>query len=158
MLTPNDTPIKTKGLEIVGVLSQGVICANDLSDHRLRIDNDLTRMRDLRIASPMGSIARDGVRRSKDINFNASDDRHIFGDIYEKIPKDLQSAGNAGEFYTPRAVTKFIVEQMNPQLGEHILDPACGTGGFLTSTIEHLRKQAKTESRRTFHPGLFLRH
>jgi type I restriction enzyme M protein len=70
----------------------------------------------------------------------------MFGDIYEKILKDLQSAGNAGEFYTPRAVTQFIVEQVNPQLGEHILDPACGTGGFLTSTIEHLRKQAKTEA------------
>jgi type I restriction enzyme M protein len=70
----------------------------------------------------------------------------MFGDIYEKLLKDLQSAGNAGEFYTPRAVTQFIVEQVNPRLGETILDPACGTGGFLVCAIEHLRKQAKTET------------
>src|SRR5258705_1370215 len=69
----------------------------------------------------------------------------MFGDIYEKLLKDLQSAGNAGEFYTPRAVTQFIVEQINPRLGESILDPACGTGGFLVCAIEHLRKQAKSE-------------
>ena len=70
----------------------------------------------------------------------------MFGDIYEKLLKDLQSAGNAGEFYTPRAVTQFIVEQVDPRLRETILDPACGTGGFLVCAIEHLRKQAKTEA------------
>src|SRR5690606_15071746 len=79
------------------------------------------------------------------INFNASEDRHLFGDIYEKILKDLQSAGNAGEFYTPRAVTQFIVEQIDPRLGDTIFDPACGTGGFLTCAIDHLREQAKTD-------------
>ena len=93
-----------------------------------------------------GTLMRQVINKINGINFNASDDRHMFGDIYEMILKDLQSAGNAGEFCTPRAVTQFIVEQVNPQLGEHILDPACGTGGFLTSTIEHLRKQAKTEA------------
>jgi type I restriction enzyme M protein len=93
-----------------------------------------------------GTLMRQVINKINGINFNASDDRHMFGDIYEKILKDLQSAGNAGEFYTPRAVTQFIVEQVNPQLGEIILDPACGTGGFLTSTIEHLRKQVKTET------------
>src|SRR5258708_5889644 len=65
----------------------------------------------------------------------------MFGDIYEKILKDLQSAGNAGEFYTPRAVTQFIVDQVDPKLGESILDPACGTGGFLTCAIEHVRRK-----------------
>src|SRR5882724_7316471 len=74
----------------------------------------------------------------------ASDDRHMFGDIYEKLLKDLQVVGNVGEFYTPRAVTQFIVEQINPRLGESILDPACGTGGFLVCAIDHLHKQAKT--------------
>jgi type I restriction enzyme M protein len=92
-----------------------------------------------------GTLMRQVINKINGINFNASDDRHMFGDIYEKILKDLQSAGNAGEFYTPRAVTQFIVEQLNPRLGETIFDPACGTGGFLTCTIEHLRKQAKTE-------------
>lgn len=78
-----------------------------------------------------------------DVDFNSSDDRHLFNDIYEKVLADLQSAGNAGEYYTPRAVTQFIVDMVNPKLGEAILDPACGTGGFLTCAIEHLRTQAK---------------
>lgn len=91
-----------------------------------------------------GTLMRQVINKINGIDFNASDDRHMFGDIYEKILKDLQSAGNAGEFYTPRAVTQFIIEQVNPRLGESMLDPACGTGGFLTCAIEHLRKQAKT--------------
>src|SRR5215216_6407080 len=93
-----------------------------------------------------GTLMRQVINKINGINFNASHDRHVFGDIYEKILKDLQSAGNAGEFYTPRAVTQFIVEQVNPRLGESVLDPACGTGGFLTCAIEHLHKQAKTEA------------
>src|SRR3569832_316170 len=95
-----------------------------------------------------GTLMRQVINKINGIDFNASDDRHMFGDIYEKLLKDLQSAGNAGEFYTPRAVTQFIVEQVNPRLGETILDPACGTGGFLTCTIEHLQKQAKTAAHR----------
>jgi len=91
-----------------------------------------------------GTLMRQVINKINGINFNASKDRHTFGDIYEKLLRDLQSAGNAGEFYTPRAVTQFIVDQVNPKLGEKILDPACGTGGFLTCAIEHLRKQAKT--------------
>jgi type I restriction enzyme M protein len=93
-----------------------------------------------------GTLMRQVVNKINGIDFNASDDRHMFGDIYEKLLKDLQAAGNAGEFYTPRAVTQFIVDQVNPRLDkrETILDPACGTGGFLTAVIEHLRKQAKT--------------
>lgn len=79
-----------------------------------------------------------------DVDFNSSEDRHLFGDIYEKILSDLQSAGNAGEYYTPRAVTQFMVDIINPQLGEKVLDPACGTGGFLANAIEHLKKQVKT--------------
>ncbi|MAW62096.1 MAG: DNA methyltransferase [Planctomycetes bacterium] len=67
--------------------------------------------------------------------------RHLFGDVYEKFLRDLQSAGNAGEYYTPRAVTTFAVEMTNPRLGESVLDPACGTGGFLTAAIEHIRRQ-----------------
>ncbi len=95
-----------------------------------------------------GTLLRQVVNKINGIDFNASDDRHTFGDIYEKILKDLQSAGNAGEFYTPRAVTQFIVDQVNPRLGETIMDPACGTGGFLTCIIDHLNKQAKTPKQR----------
>lgn len=91
-----------------------------------------------------GTLMRQVVNKINEIDFNTSGDRHLFGDIYEKILKDLQAAGNAGEFYTPRAVTQFVVDQVNPRLGESLLDPACGTGGFLTASIEHLRNQAKT--------------
>ena len=90
-----------------------------------------------------GTLLRQVVNKINGIDFNASDDRHMFGDIYEKLLRDLQAAGNAGEFYTPRAVTQFLVDQVNPRLGETVMDPACGTGGFLTCAIEHLRKQAK---------------
>ncbi len=92
-----------------------------------------------------GTLMRQVINKVNGIDFNATEDRHMFGDIYEKLLRDLQSAGNAGEFYTPRAVTQFIVDQVNPRLGETILDPACGTGGFLVSAIEHLRKQVRDE-------------
>jgi type I restriction enzyme M protein len=95
-----------------------------------------------------GTLLRQVVNKINGIDFNASDDRHTFGDIYEKLLKDLQSAGNAGEFYTPRAVTQFIVDQVNPRLGELVMDPACGTGGFLTCVIDHLHKQAKSPKQR----------
>ena len=87
-----------------------------------------------------GHLMRQVINKINEIDFNSSDDRHLFNDIYEKILKDLQSAGNAGEFYTPRAVTKFIVNRIDPKLNETVLDPACGTGGFLTCTIDHKRK------------------
>lgn len=88
-----------------------------------------------------GQLLRQVINKINEIDFNRTDDRHLFGDIYEQILKDLQSAGNAGEYYTPRAVTQLIVDMVNPQLGESVLDPACGTGGFLTCTIDHLRAQ-----------------
>ena len=92
-----------------------------------------------------GTLIRQVVNKINDIDFNRSSDRHTFGDIYEQILKDLQSAGNAGEFYTPRAVTQFMVDMLDPKLGEKLLDPACGTGGFLSCSIEHVRgKYVKT--------------
>lgn len=86
-----------------------------------------------------GTLIRQVANKINEIDFNSSKDRHLFGEIYEKILKDLQSAGNAGEYYTPRAVTQFMVDMVNPQLGEVVLDPACGTGGFLTCTIDNIR-------------------
>jgi len=92
-----------------------------------------------------GTLLRQVVNELNGVDFKSSKDRHLFNDVYEQILKDLQSAGNAGEFYTPRPVTQFIVEMVNPKLGEKVFDPACGTGGFLTSVIDHLRKdQVKT--------------
>lgn len=91
-----------------------------------------------------GTQLRKVINIINGINFNSSEDRHAFGDIYETLLSSLQSAGNAGEFYTPRAVTKFIIDRVNPQLGEKVFDPAAGTGGFLTGAIDHIRKEAKT--------------
>ncbi len=89
-----------------------------------------------------GTLLRQVINKIQEsVDFNDSKHRHLFGDMYEQILRDLQSAGNAGEYYTPRAVTQFTVEQVNPRLGEKFLDPACGTGGFAVCTIEHIRKQ-----------------
>jgi len=88
-----------------------------------------------------GVLMRQVINEINKIDFTSSKDRHLFNDIYETILRELQSAGSAGEFYTPRAVTQFIVDMVNPKLGEIVLDPACGTGGFLVSTLENMRKE-----------------
>lgn len=78
------------------------------------------------------------------VDFTEYKERHAFGEIYETILKDLQSAGNAGEFYTPRAVTDFMAQMVAPKLGERVADFACGTGGFLTSALKILDAQVET--------------
>ena len=89
-----------------------------------------------------GQLIRQVINKIQEgVDFNKSKERHLFGDMYEQILKDLQNAGNAGEFYTPRAVTEFMVNRIDPKLDEATLDPACGTGGFLTCAIEHKRQQ-----------------
>jgi type I restriction enzyme M protein len=90
-----------------------------------------------------GTLMRQVINKLNEIDFTTQKDRHLFNDIYESILRDLQSAGNAGEYYTPRAVTQFMVDMVNPQLGEKVLDFACGTGGFLVCALEHLKKQVK---------------
>ncbi len=101
-----------------------------------------------------GTLFRQVINEVNKIDFNSSD-RHLFNDIYETILKELQSAGSSGEYYTPRAVTQFMVDITNPQLGETILDPACGTGGFLTCSIEHVNEQVHTpEERDTFQKSI----
>lgn len=88
-----------------------------------------------------GIHLRQVINKTNELNFEDYDDIHAFGEIYESILKDLQSAGNAGEFYTPRAVTDFMAEILNPKLGDKIADFACGTGGFLVSVLNILDKQ-----------------
>ena len=87
-----------------------------------------------------GTLIRQVINKLDEIDFNSSEDKHLFGDIYETILKELQSAGNSGEFYTPRAITQFVTQMVDPKLGETVFDPACGTGGFLVNAIEHIRK------------------
>jgi type I restriction enzyme M protein len=88
-----------------------------------------------------GQLMRQVVNRINEIDFNNLAEKQHFGEIYEQILNDLQSAGNAGEYYTPRAVTTFMAERIDPRPGEILLDPACGTGGFLTCSIRHMRQR-----------------
>lgn len=96
-----------------------------------------------------GVLLRQVINIIDEINFEQYQERHAFGDIYENILKSLQSAGNAGEFYTPRAVTDFMVKMILPKLGERIADFACGTGGFLTSALKVLEPQIQSVNDRT---------
>lgn len=92
-----------------------------------------------------GTLLRQVVNAiDETVDFEDYKEKHAFGEIYETILKDLQSAGNSGEFYTPRAVTDFMAEMLNPKLGETVADFACGTGGFLTSVLKLLSKQIET--------------
>lgn len=91
-----------------------------------------------------GILLRQVINIIDEIKFTNSNEKHEFNEIYETMLKELQSAGNAGEFYTPRPVTNFMVEMINPSLKDNIADFACGTGGFLTSTLDYLKKQVKT--------------
>ncbi len=88
-----------------------------------------------------GQLMRQVVNKINEVDFNNLAERQHFGDIYEQILNDLQSAGNAGEYYTPRAVTAFMVDRIDPKPGELLLDPACGTGGFLTCALRHMRER-----------------
>ncbi len=86
-----------------------------------------------------GQLMRQVINKINQVDFNDLAERQHFGDIYEQILNDLQSAGNAGEYYTPRAVTAFMVDRIDPKPGEMLLDPACGTGGFLTCAIRYMK-------------------
>ncbi len=88
-----------------------------------------------------GQLMRQVINKIQGVDFNSLSDRQHFGDIYEQLLNDLQSAGNAGEYYTPRAVTSFMVQQVDPKPGEVLFDPACGTGGFLTCSIRHMMER-----------------
>lgn len=91
-----------------------------------------------------GTTFRQAINKLNEVDFNSSKEHHVFNLIYEEILQGLAAKKDTGEFYTPRAVTQFLVDMVNPKLGERISDPACGTGGFLVCAIEHLKKQEKS--------------
>ncbi len=95
-----------------------------------------------------GIHLRQVINKLNQIDFNNSKDKQLFGQIYETFLGELQSAGTLGEFYTPRAITDLLVALTDPQHGETVLDPACGTGGYLTAAIEHLKASAGTVAER----------
>ena len=92
-----------------------------------------------------GYLLRDVINKLNGIHFTASDELHTLGALYESMLREMRdAAGDSGEFYTPRAVVRFMVAVTDPRLGETVLDPACGTGGFLVEAFNHLSKQVKT--------------
>jgi type I restriction enzyme M protein len=98
-----------------------------------------------------GYLLRDVINKVNGIHFNSSEEIHTLSHLYESMLKEMRDAGGqSGEFYTPRPVVRLMVEVINPRLGETILDPACGTGGFLVEAYKHLEEQCKTvQHRRT---------
>jgi type I restriction enzyme M protein len=96
-----------------------------------------------------GYLLRDVVDKINGIHFNSSEEIHTLSRLYETMLREMRdAAGDSGEFYTPRPVVRFMVEVMDPKLGESVLDPACGTGGFLVEAFEHLERQCKTVENR----------
>lgn len=91
-----------------------------------------------------GVLLRQVINVIDELDLGDYAESHAFGEIYESILKELQSAGSAGEFYTPRAVTDFMAQMIRPRIGERMADFACGTGGFLTSWLKELKTQIKT--------------
>jgi len=107
-----------------------------------------------------GYLLRDVLNKLDEIHFTSSDEVHTLSALYEGMLREMRdAAGDSGEFYTPRPVVRLMVEVTDPQLGETVLDPACGTGGFLVETYEHIKKQVKTTEdreqlqRRTLYGG-----
>jgi type I restriction enzyme M protein len=96
-----------------------------------------------------GYLLRDVVDKVNEVNFNSSDDIHTMAHLYESMLREVRdAAGDSGEFYTPRPVIRFIVQQIDPRLGESVLDPACGTGGFLVEALEHMAPMVETVEQR----------
>ena len=96
-----------------------------------------------------GYLLRDVINKVAGIHFGSSDELHTLGALYESMLREMRdAAGDSGEFYTPRAVGRFMVAVTNPKRGETVLDPACGTGGFLVAALEHLEKQCRTVEER----------
>ncbi|MBI5244403.1 MAG: N-6 DNA methylase [Elusimicrobia bacterium] len=104
-----------------------------------------------------GYLLRDVINKVNQLHFTASDETHVLSHLYESLLKEMRdSAGDSGEFYTPRPVVRFIVEAIDPQIGETVLDPAAGTGGFLVEAFEHMMKRCKsTKDRETIQKSLF---
>jgi type I restriction enzyme M protein len=105
-----------------------------------------------------GYLLRDVINKVNGIHFTSSDEIHTLGNFYESMLKEMRdAAGDSGEFYTPRAVVRFMVDVIDPKIGEMVLDPACGTGGFLVEAYSHMEKQCKTvQQRRQLQQGTIL--
>jgi type I restriction enzyme M protein len=137
-------PDGTKGNGLFAYL-RGLSSSN--GDYRRDVVATLFKGVDNRMRS--GYLLRDVINKVNGIHFTSNEELHTLGALYESMLREMRdAAGDSGEFYTPRAVVRFMVTVMDPQLGETILDPACGTGGFLVEAFNHLSRQVKTVAQR----------
>lgn len=133
-------PDGSRGLGLFAYLRQ-LTSAN--GDDRRDVIGTVFRGVDNRMRS--GYLLRDVINKVSDIHFTSSEELHTLGALYESMLREMRdAAGDAGEFYTPRAVVRFMVAASDPRLGETVLDPAAGTGGFLVETFNHLATQVRT--------------
>ena len=145
----NDEAVRADGQRAAGLFYylRGLQSANG-SDRR---DVIATVFRGMQNRMVDGYLLRDVINLIDGIHFNSSEEMHTLSRLYESLLKEMRdAAGDSGEFYTPRPVVRFMVQVLDPRLGETVLDPACGTGGFLVESLAHLAPQCRTvEDRRT---------
>jgi len=145
----NDKITKPDGSQMPGLFAYlRSLQAEDAHDPRRTI---ATVFKDVNNRMLSGYLLREVINKVNGIHFNSSEEMHTLSRLYELLLKEMRdAAGDSGEFYTPRAVVRFMVEVTDPRLGETVLDPACGTGGFLVEAYQHLEKQCrKAEHRQT---------
>jgi len=143
----NDEAVRPDGTRGVGLFAYLRTLQGDNGGDRR--DVIATVFKDMHNRMINGYLLRDVVDKVNGIHFNSSEEMHTLSRLYETMLREMRdAAGDSGEFYTPRPVVRFMVEVTNPQLGETILDPACGTGGFLVEAFDHLEKQCNTVEER----------
>jgi type I restriction enzyme M protein len=137
-------PDGTRGAGLFAYLRK---LTSDNDDDRRQVVATVFRGIDNRMKS--GYLLRDVINKVQKLQFSSSDQLHTLGALYESMLREMRdAAGDSGEFYTPRPVVRFMVEVTNPRLGETVLDPACGTGGFLVEAFNHLTRQVQTVENR----------
>jgi len=139
----NDEARRADGTKGAGLFAYLRSLSSSNGDNRRDVIARVFKGVDNRMKS--GYLLRDIINKVAAIHFTSSDELHTLGALYESMLREMRdAAGDSGEFYTPRAVVRFMVEMTDPQLGETVLDPASGTGGFLVEAYNHLEKQVKT--------------
>jgi len=134
--------IRPDGTEGLGLLAYLKALSDDGKSRKDVIGNIFSGTQNRMIN---GYLLRDVINKVNEIHFDSTEELNLLGTIYETMLKEMRdAAGDSGEFYTPRAVVKFMVKMIDPQIGESVLDPACGTGGFLTEAYTHLAEAGKT--------------
>ncbi len=146
-LTSEETKLPD-GTEVPGLFTYLTSLRSD-NGRRERKDVVATVFRGLTNRMESGYLLKDVINLIDGIHFDSSEEVHTLGHFYETLLREMRdAAGDSGEFYTPRPIVRFMVQVTNPQLGEKILDPACGTGGFLTEAFMHMAEQADTVGKR----------